>query len=161
MFQLCFSRVTVVFQCWNTTETPLKHHWNNSPSRMLQWCFSECFLVYLLFICWYISLCHFFFATLNLLCCNFAVNLLLMEIFFPYYSVAQTYSSTMVFTSMGDVFKTFREGQLFECNLIDLWTSYLNDQIEHAKPVRRFSVPTYTTVSNFSLTAISNECCFF
>src|SRR3954469_4557821 len=101
-------------------------------------------------------LCYFESALLQL-CCKFVVNGNILSLLFCSTNIFEY--NGVCFT--GDVFKTFKEGELVECNLIDLWTSYLNDQIEHAKPVRRFSVPTYTTVSNFSLTPISNENCFF
>src|SRR4051812_31744892 len=102
--------------------------------------------------------------SLSFLLCYFESALLLICCFLIILSLL--FYSTNVFDYNGlcfngDVFKTFKEGELVECNLIDLWTSYLNDQIEHAKQVRRFCVPTYTTVSNFSLTPISNENCFF
>src|SRR3954463_5077964 len=47
----------------------------------------------------------------------------------------------------GETFQTFQPNKQLESMLIDLWTLYLNDQLDQKDIIRRICIPTYTTVS--------------
>src|SRR5438270_3576501 len=55
----------------------------------------------------------------------------------------------------GETFQTFQPNKPLESTLIDLWTFYLNDQLDEKDTIRRICIPTYTTGSQLKFLFIS------
>ena len=55
----------------------------------------------------------------------------------------------------GETFQTFQPNTQLESMLIDLWTLYLNDQLDQKDIIRRICIPTYTTVSQIKFQFLS------